>query len=179
MHLILIYAGILLGIFLEGEMIMISAVIAAHHGYLNLWLVVVLGVTGTYASDCFYFFLGRKRGRNWINKSRKRKKRAEWIDRKLVKYPVLIYLTYRFMYGFRAITPLVIGTGSTKTGTFILFSSISTIVWAASYCTLGYLFGEVIKSELGHIEHIEKYIILALLLAGTAIIALKRIRKST
>ena len=50
MHLIFIYLGILFGILLEGEMIMLSAIIAAHHGYLKFWLVIVIGATGTYCS---------------------------------------------------------------------------------------------------------------------------------
>ena len=59
MHLIIIYTGILIGIVLEGEMIMMSSLIAAHSGYLNLWMVIVIGFTGTLASDWFYFFMGR------------------------------------------------------------------------------------------------------------------------
>jgi len=66
MHIILAYIGMFCGIFLEGEMVMISSVIAAHHGYLNFWLVIPIGIIGTYTSDCFYFFLGKKRGREWL-----------------------------------------------------------------------------------------------------------------
>jgi membrane protein DedA with SNARE-associated domain len=36
MHVILIYIGIFCGIFYEGEMVIITSVIAAHHGHLNL-----------------------------------------------------------------------------------------------------------------------------------------------
>ncbi len=63
MHLILIYIGIFCGIFFEGEMVMITSVIAAHHGHLKLWIVIAIGLTGTYCSDSFYFFLGRKKAR--------------------------------------------------------------------------------------------------------------------
>jgi len=109
MHIVLIYLGILLGIFIEGEMIMISSVIAAHHGYLNLWLVVFLGIIGTYGSDFFYFSLGRKRGKDWLNEKQKFEIKAEIIDKKIQKYPILIFMGYRFLYGFRTIVPLVIG----------------------------------------------------------------------
>ncbi len=177
MHIIIIYLGILFGIFIEGEMIMISSIIAAHHGYLNLWLVVVLGLSGTYCSDCFYFFLGRKKGRAWLNKKQKLKNKAVIVDKKLKKSPVVIYISYRFLYGFRTIIPLVIGAGSTKTRTFLFFSAVSTFIWAVLYCTIGYLFGEILKSEQGHIEHIEKYIIGVLLLAGIIFIAIKRLKK--
>ncbi len=177
MHIIIVYIGILLGVFFEGEMIMISAVIAAHHEYLNLWLVVILGIAGTYCADCFYFFLGRKKGKVWINKNQKIKNKAAVIEKKLEKYPILIFVTYRFLYGFRSITPLVIGTSKTNTKKFLLFSAMSTIIWASVYCTIGYLFGEIIKSELSHIEHIEIYIIAFLGLFGVAFIITKHIIK--
>ena len=177
MHIILVYIGIFFGLFLEGEMVLISAIIAAHHGYLILWLVAIIGILGTYSSDCFYFFLGRKRGYSWINKNPKIKKKTEIIEKKIEKYPIFIFLTYRFLYGFRSITPLVIGASKTETKTFFLYSALGTIIWTSVYCTVGYLFGAVIKSELSHIEHIEKYIIGVLALFGVVIIVIKRLSK--
>ncbi len=177
MHIILVYIGIFFGLFLEGEMVLISAVIAAHHGYLIFWVVAILGVAGTYAADCLYFFLGRKRGYVWINKNPKIKAKAEIVKKKLEKYPAIIFLTYRFLYGLRTIIPLVIGASNTKTKIFFFYSALSTIIWASVYCTVGYLFGAVIKSELGHIEHIEKYIIGILVIIGIVFIVIKFIEK--
>lgn len=60
-HTVLVYAGFFLGIFLEGELVFFSAVIAAHHGLLELWLVVSLAIIATVTSDMTYFYLGRKK----------------------------------------------------------------------------------------------------------------------
>lgn len=98
---------------------------------------------------------------------------------KVEKYPILIFLTYRFLYGFRSITPLVIGASKIKTKTFFIYSALSTTIWASVYCTVGYLFGAVIKSELSHIEHIEKYIIGAVALLGIVIIIIKQLSKKS
>jgi len=62
-HLILIYIGILFGILLEGEMIMLSAIIAAHRGYLHIWIVIAIGFFGTLSGDWFYLFIGKRKGR--------------------------------------------------------------------------------------------------------------------
>jgi len=177
MHIILAYIGMFCGIFLEGEMVMISSVIAAHHGYLNFWLVIPIGIIGTYTSDCFYFFLGKKRGREWLFKNPKTKNKALFIEKKVEKYPTIVFVTYRFLYGFRTITPLLIGASNVKTLTFLFYSGLSTAIWAGIYCTIGYMFGALIKSKLGHIEHIEKYIIGVLVLFGTLFIILKHIIK--
>jgi membrane protein DedA with SNARE-associated domain len=177
MHIVIIYLGIFFGVFLEGEMIMLSSIIAAHHGYLNIWLVIGIGIIGTFSSDCFYFNLGRKKGKVLLNKSQKIKDKAHLVDRKLEKYPILIYLFYRFMYGFRSITPMVIGTSKTKTRTFLFYSSICIILWASLYTILGYMFGQFIKSELSYIEHIEKYIIGFLVLIAIVLILIFKVRK--
>jgi membrane protein DedA with SNARE-associated domain len=164
------------GIFFEGEMVMITSVIAAHHGHLNLWIVIAIGLTGTYASDSFYFFFGRKRGKEWLNKNARFSDKYKVIDRKIDKYPILIFLVYRFMYGFRTIAPLAIGVSHTKTSKFLILSAISTLVWGVTYGAVGYLFGEVLKTKFSHIEHIEKYVIGILLLVGLVVYILYGMR---
>lgn len=178
MHLIPIYIALFFGILFEGELVMISSIIAAHHGYLNLWLVVAIGMTGTFGSDCFYFFLRRKKGNAWLNKHQKFRDKAASIDAKLEKHPTLIFLSYWFLYGFRTITPFVIGNSKTKPNTFLIFSALSIVVWASVWTSAGYLFGEVIKSELTSIEHAEKYIIGILLFTGLVILLINRFKKS-
>ena len=177
MHVIFIYIGVFFGVLFEGEMVMISSVIAAHHGYLDFWLVIVIALAGIFISDCFYFTLGRRKGKQWLNKNQKLKDKASIVYKKLEKYPVLIFVSYRFMYGFRTITPLVIGTSKTKTSTFIFYSSLSVTIWVAIYTTVGYLFGAFIKSQLGHIEHIEKYIIGILILSAIIFVTIFQLRR--
>ncbi len=177
MHVILIYIGIFCGIFFEGEMVMITSVIAAHHGHLKLWIVIAIGLTGTYSSDSFYFFLGRRKGKAWLNKNERFRDKYALIDRKLDQYPVLIFLVYRFMYGFRTVAPLVIGASKTKTSKFLIFSAMSTLIWGITFSAIGYIFGEVLKSKFSHIEHIEKYVIGILLLLGLVIFVIFRMRK--
>jgi membrane protein DedA with SNARE-associated domain len=176
MHVVLIYIGIFCGIFFEGEMVMITSVIAAHHGHLKLWAVIAIGLAGTYGSDSFYFFLGRKRGKDWLNKNARFRDKYKVIDRKIEKYPILIFLVYRFMYGFRTIAPLAIGVSNTRTSRFLILSAISTLVWGVTYIALGYIFGEVLETKFNHIEHIEKYVIGILLLMGLVVFIVYRIR---
>jgi membrane protein DedA with SNARE-associated domain len=178
MHVIFIYLGILIGVVFEGEMIMISSIIAAHHGYLNLWIVIALGITGTFFADFFYFLLGKKKGRQLVERKEKIKNRMNSIRHKMKKNSFLVFLSYRFMYGFRSITPLIIGTSNFHTRRFLLNSFFSILLWATTYSLLGYFLGSYIKSELGHIQHIEKYIIAFFILAGIGIIIIrKRIMK--
>ncbi|UBM58296.1 DedA family protein [Marinilongibacter aquaticus] len=170
MHLILLYLGILVGVFFEGEMVMLSSILAARHGYLNFWLVLLVGSIGTYITDAFYFTLGRRKGRKWINKKPKLAKKAAIVDHRIHKYPILIFILYRFLYGFRSLTPLVIGTTSIKSSRFFIFSAMSILLWATTYGLLGYFFGKFIETNLSHIAHAEKYIIAFVLMIGIALL---------
>jgi membrane protein DedA with SNARE-associated domain len=177
MHIVFIYIGVFFGILFEGEMVMISSVIAAHHGYLSFWLVIPVAMLGIFCSDSFYFMLGRKKGKEWLNKNQRLKNKAAVIYRRIERYPIIIFFIYRFTFGLRTITPLTIGTSETKTSTFLLYSTLTIIIWTALYGSVGYLFGTFIKSELGHIEHIEKYIIASLILLGILFLLIYRLIK--
>jgi membrane protein DedA with SNARE-associated domain len=178
MHIALVYLGILLGIFFEGEMTMISAVLAAHKGYLNIYLVFTLGITGTFGSDCFYFWFGRRKGQIWLNKRPKYEEKAIRMNKKLMRSPLLVFISYRFLYGFRTVAPIIIGTSGITTRKFLFYSFVSTMIWALIYTILGYKLGDIIESELGHLEHIEKYIIAFLIFVGVIILLVRRYRKS-
>lgn len=140
-------------------------------------MVIGIGFTGTLASDWFYFFLGRKKGKNWLLKKQKIKLKVGKVTQKLQKYPALVILSYRFLYGFRTFTPVIIGASEIKTITFISYSFVSTLLWCIVYGTLGYMSGEIIKTRLAHIENIELLIIGVLLLAGILIYLSNKIRK--
>ena len=135
-----------------------------------------IGFTGTLGSDWFYFFLGRKKGKNWLLNKPKFKGKVEKVTQKLQEYPAIVILSYRFVYGFRTFTPVIIGTSEIKTITFLSYSFASTLLWCLLYGTLGYLSGEIIKTRLAHIENIELLIIGVLLLAGILIYLSNRMR---
>jgi membrane protein DedA with SNARE-associated domain len=177
MHIILIYIGVFLGVLMEGELVMLSSVIAAHHHYVNIWVVLVMGISATLFQDLLYFNLGRQQGMKWLNRKPARQKKFETVDKRIRKYPVLIFLIYRFAWGFRAITPFVIGTSQTKSSTFYMFSVGTTLLWAAVYGSVGYMFGELIQSKLSHIEHIEKYIIGSLAFLAIILILIRKLIK--
>ena len=177
MHILFIYIGIFTGVLLEGELVMLSSVIAAHHHYLNIWVVLAMGISATLFQDLLYFNLGRHQGKKWLNRKPAWQRKFEIVDKRVKKYPVLIFLIYRFAWGFRAITPFVIGTGHVRSGTFYMFSVGTTLLWAAVYGSIGYMFGELIQSKLSHIEHIEKYVIGILAILALILILIRRLIK--
>ena len=175
MHVILIYLGIFIGVFLEGELVMLTSIIASRSGNLNLWIVILVGVLSTIFSDMFYFFIGRNRGKAWLLKNRRFIPKAKHVNRKIEKYPVLIFVIYRFLYGLRMITPLLIGLSKTKTRKFFIYCIFSTLLWAAVYSVPGYFFGELIKSKVEHLEKLEHYIFLVIAILASAYLVRKKL----
>ncbi len=169
MHLIVVYIMIFTGIILEGEMVMLSSVIAAHRGHLILWLVMVIGFTATLASDWAYFFLGRYRGINWIRKKPNLQEKAAVIHRRIEKNLLMVLVSYRFLYGLRMITPFVLGTSPVKTRVFLLYSTLATGLWCLFYGIMGYTVGEIIRIWLKDFEKVEFYVIGILLFAGVVV----------
>ncbi|WP_179022182.1 DedA family protein [Winogradskyella forsetii] len=162
LHYLWVYICFFFGIFIEGELVFLSAVIAASHGYLNIWLVIIVAIMATITSDLLYFNLGKNRAEKLMNKP-KWKTKIESVNIKLEKHRRLFLVSYRFLYGLRIATPLVLGTQNITQITFIKYSIISTVIWVTLFTILGLSFGELILTYLKHIQNIEYYIIGGLL----------------
>jgi membrane protein DedA with SNARE-associated domain len=171
------YILVLLGMYLEGEVVLITSIIAAQHGHLDLWIVLTSGAVGTFMADCTSFFLGRIKGQSWVESKRRLRPRIRIIERRLHRHPWLVFFGYRFMYGFRSVVPIVLGVTRIKTVKFLIFSAVSIVVWIAVWGALGYAFGTWILTQLRSIKHAEKFIIGALIIVAI-IVLIKRRKKS-
>lgn len=166
MKLFLIYSAVVLGVFFEGEMVLISSAVTARSYSFNIILVFLMGVLGAFFSDNFYFFLGRTQGTKWIDKRDNLKRQLKTVHKYFDKYPILLFASYRFLYGLRTVIPFMMGMGNIKSWHFFLLSAIATVTWSILFCSLGYVFGEIIQKKFIFIQNIEKYVLLfALVLA--------------
>jgi membrane protein DedA with SNARE-associated domain len=62
------YPALIIGLLLEGETVLVLAAFMAHRGYLSLPLVIVVGCLVSFASDQFFFWMGRTRGSRFLEK---------------------------------------------------------------------------------------------------------------
>ena len=175
MHLIIVYIVFFIGIFLEGEFILLSAVIAAHQGILNIWLVIPIAIFATISSDMVYFNLGKHKAEKWLSKSKFASK-FEIVNQQLRNHRTKMLLSYRFLYGMRMITPFVLGTQKLEFAKFLKYSIISTVIWCIILVGLGYAFGEFIINSLKHIEKIEYYFIGCLIVFAIVLILINRLK---
>jgi membrane protein DedA with SNARE-associated domain len=81
-----------------------------------------------------------------------------------------IMLGFRFVYGMRTITPLILGMDRTiRVRRFILLNLIGAVLWSTVIATGGYLFGRVLKVFLADIKHYELALLVVVLLIGIAV----------
>jgi membrane protein DedA with SNARE-associated domain len=177
-QILLPYLALCGGILLEGESFLLAASISAHSGYMNIYIIIILTVVCTQTSDWFWFITGRRGGHTLLQKRPKFQKRLGFIYNLIDKYPYQVLFLFRFVYGFRSVMPLILGTSNVKTKHFFVLGLSSTIIWSTMYAELGYYFGSVVQT---HWQIVKKYqyliiILLILILISFIIITLNKWR---
>jgi len=162
------YWAVLVGAFLEGETILALAGLAAFRGYLDLYKVVLIALLAGFLGDQFYFFLGRFKGQQVLARLPKMQARAQRFDAMLSRWHAPLIVGIRFMYGFRIVGPLLLGMGRVPAWKFMVYNFIGAALWAPLITGIGYFFGSMVKTTLGHLKRYELWIFGALLLAGIA-----------
>lgn len=142
------YLSIFAGAVLEGELVYISAIQAAQAGYVDLYGAIAAFFLGTFCTDWFYFLTGRKQGRRYLERNEKLQIKAARIDYLIERYGTLLLLSYRFIYGFRIVLPLLFGASKLSSRRFLLFSLLSTIIWVSVYGWIGYYFTNWLLEQL-------------------------------
>ena len=163
------YPALLAGALLEGETIVIIAGFMAHSGHLYLPWVMLTAFAGAFTADQFFFQVGKRKGKVYLEGKPKWQPRVEKIRRFLVGYQVIAILAYRFIYGMRTITPIVIGASGFSTLRFIALNFCSTLLWSVAVATAGYYFGHLFQTLLQDVQHYEIVVMLVIAVIGSAI----------
>lgn len=170
------YAAVAIGTFLEGETILVLGGFAAHRGYLELPWVILSGLFGTLFGDQLYFYMGRFKGKDALEKRANWKAKAEKVFLLLERHQLLLILGFRFLYGLRTVTPFVIGASNISPVRFLVLNIIGAIIWSIAVGILGYLFGQTLEILLGNIKKYELLVFVVIALIGI-IIWLSRFRR--
>jgi membrane protein DedA with SNARE-associated domain len=171
------YVAVFVGAFLEGEtLLVIAGFLAASGGYLDLGAIIACGFAGGLAGDQTYFYLGRARGRQFLDHRESWRPRVAWLEALFTRHATLLMLGYRFMYGVRLVTPMFLGAFRVGRLRFLAFNVVNASAWATIVVGLGYLFGEVVTDVFDQIRRYELLLVALLAVIGIAIWLLLRIR---
>ena len=138
------YPALAIGMLFEGETMLIVGAFMSHRGSLHLPLVILIGCLVAFASDQFFFWMGRTKGNQFLEN------RPSWIPRvekakSFLGWNInLLFLGVRFMYGLRTVMPFVFGMSKYDPKHFASLNFIGSLAWALIFGIAGYLFGKFI-----------------------------------
>ncbi len=172
------YVAILFGTVLEGEAVLVAAGAMAHHGLLSLHWVITAAFVGSVLGDQAWFLAGRRYGKPFMTKRPKLAERAGVVQTWLDKYGAFYLIGFRFMYGLRTVTPLLLGATGFSERRFLLFNVIGAALWAMAFGEVGYGLGEGLRQLLARRGHAHEHLLMGAAVALLiALVWFLRIRK--
>ncbi len=160
------YLAILVVTFIEGETIVILAGVAAHLGFLDLPWVIASAVAGSFSGDQLWYYVGRHWGPKIIAKRLSWQEGAQKVYKHLHRHQYWLILTFRFYYGFRNVTPFVVGSAHIPRLRFFSLNLTGAIVWAIIFAYVGYGLGEASQFFIDDFKRYGLYFLGGLLLVG-------------
>jgi membrane-associated protein len=139
-------SGLLVGFFLPGDSLLLSAGFLAKQGYLNPALLFVGCFVAAVVGDQVGYVFGARVGRKLFERDdsmffhRKNLLRTEAFYQKHGGKTIVLA---RFLPVIRTFAPIVAGVGTMKYRNFVFYNVAGGFLWTASMIGLGYLIGDI------------------------------------
>lgn len=144
--------AILVLTFFEGETVVIVAGFLSHEGYFNPYTLCLTAFLGTFAGDQLWFYLGRRHADLKIVQKATTFPQFARVIRLIETHPVKFILSFRFVYGIRNISPVALGLSRISALKYFILNAIAAAVWAMTFTSIGYFFGQAAETFIGRIN---------------------------
>ena len=142
--------GLMLGFFLPGDSLILTAGIFAAKGDLNIVILCLLLFSAATIGNIVGYFFGRKVGKRLLHREDSRFFKKKYIESAQVfykKYGGKAIIIARFMPIIRTFAPIVAGIADMEFRTFLLFNIIGSLLWAVGLCLAGFTLGRFIPDK--------------------------------
>ncbi|MDQ3673207.1 MAG: VTT domain-containing protein [Gemmatimonadota bacterium] len=147
--------GLLVGFFLPGDSLLVTAGLFAARGYLDIyWLIPALTLAAICGNSLGYF-IGRTTGPRIFSRENSllfNKKHAIRAAMFYAKHGRKTIVLAQFMPILRTFAPVVAGVGGMKFSEFFAYNVLGAFVWIWSMIGTGYFLGTYIPGIEKHIE---------------------------
>ena len=176
--------GLLVGFFLPGDSLLITAGLVAGAGGLNIWWVNVLLMAAAIVGDSVGYAIGFRTGPRIFTREdsilfnrRHLIRTREFYERYGGKTIVLA----RFIPIIRTFAPVVAGVGQMKYRRFLFYNVFGGIGWVASLTWAGFLLGQTIPNIDKHVHVVVAMVVVlsVLPIVGEMVKARRRKRPTT
>jgi membrane-associated protein len=149
--------GLLVGFFLPGDSLLVTAGLFAAKGDLDILLLNVLLIPAAIAGDATGFLVGVKAGRPLYDRPQSRFFRRDHLLKAkefYEKYGGVTIFIARFMPFVRTFVPVVAGIAELTYRRFATFNIPGNTVWIVSMTLTGYFLGSLIPGIEQKIEYV-------------------------
>ena len=171
-----IYALIFVWTFFEGETFVIFAGFAASQDYLDWTGVFLAAWFGSFFGDQLYFWIGRRWGRQVLDRIPRWRPGVETALDFLRRYNTGFILSFRFIYGVRNFASFAMGMSGLDPRRFAALNFVAAFGWALSFAGFGYVFGEALETMLDDLAQVFGIIMLTLFGAAFVLVSVLRHR---
>ncbi|GHT01661.1 hypothetical protein FACS1894139_07170 [Planctomycetales bacterium] len=170
------YFVILIWTFFEGETIVIIASALANKMGLNPWLIALAAFCGSFLSDQLMFSLGKYKGHDLLRIFPRIEKNLDQAAALFKRYDNILILGFRFVYGVRNVTPVLLGLSGVSHKKFFGLNFIGGAVWALTFSFGGYYSGKAFLYLMDRVKHGIFYALIGVVVAAVAVLLYRRSR---
>jgi len=137
--------GLMVGFFLPGDSLLVTAGVFAAAGKLNIWSINILCITAAIIGDTVGYWIGRQAGPALFRRPKSLLFNPDHLRRAhdfYEKHGGQTIILARFMPIVRTFAPVVAGMGRMNYRKFISFNVIGGIAWVVSMSLIGYFLGQ-------------------------------------
>lgn len=144
--------GLLIGFFLPGDTLLITAGLLIQRGDvdLSLWILIPLLIAAAISGDAVGYQIGKHTGRRIFNREDSRlfhRKHLERAEAFYEKHGGKTIILARFLAFIRTFAPTVAGAANMPYPKFAAYNVVGALLWVPSMTFLGYFFGATIPPE--------------------------------
>jgi membrane-associated protein len=153
--IVFVETGLLVGFFLPGDSLLLTAGVLAASGALSLPLTMLVCALGSILGDQLGYLIGRRFGPRVFSRPESRFFDPENVVRArkfFDRFGSATVILARFVPVVRAFAPTVAGVSGMRYPVFLLFSVVGGVLWGTGITFLGYKAGQ-------YIPDLDKYIL--------------------
>jgi membrane-associated protein len=173
--------GLLIGLFLPGDSLLITAGLLAGAGKLNIWWINVLVIAAAIVGDSTGYAIGVRLGPRIFTRPKSllfNPKHVARTQRFYEKYGAKTIVIARFVPIVRTFAPVLAGVGQMRYRRFLVYNVAGGIGWVASMTWAGYLLGQAVPNISKHM-HVVVIVIIILSVIPIAVEVYRERRKTT
>jgi membrane-associated protein len=141
--------GLLIGFFLPGDSLLITAGLLAGVGKLDIWWLNVLVIAAAIVGDSTGYAIGARLGPRIFTREKSllfNPKHVARTQRFYEKYGAKTIVIARFVPIIRTFAPVLAGVGQMRYRRFVTYNVAGGIGWVASMTWAGYLLGQTVPN---------------------------------